>query len=93
MAYNKAEVRPPFYLKQMLKNPIFKIMRDQNLCARWASTVRSSGINRVFPVIPPHPTGNGRVEGSKAHFTHGMDAAARSRHRGGAAENAKGVFL
>ena len=42
--------------------------KDQNTCARWASTLRSGGyfgINQSFPLTP---SGNGWVEGSKARI-------------------------
>jgi len=39
--------------------------KDQSSCARRASTSRSGGISGFYPDFPPHPSGNGWVEGSK----------------------------
>ena len=40
--------------------------------ARWASVVRSGGTLQV----PPHPSGNGWVEGSKARILYFLDIPA-----------------
>jgi hypothetical protein len=63
------------------------------MCARWASTIRSGGIIDFLVHGSPSPFRERAGRGFKAHLKHGMDAAARSRQWGGAAENAKGVFL
>jgi hypothetical protein len=75
--------------------------KDQNFCARWASRVRSGGFFGFKSGSPPHPSGYGRVEGSRhklffrpmrMYGSNGTDAAAQVVKGITNAGKAKGVF-